>query len=128
MKTFLICVILTVTIGVATAIVCRPNVCDTVRCGNPRTQEDCEPGKVFVPNGGFCGCCNSCVTPLQEGDLCANRFRGSPPTAVCASPLICKSFDKSPPRCIDPYASPPFVPQSDECEATANSYANAYAN
>uniref|UniRef100_T1KVQ4 IGFBP N-terminal domain-containing protein n=1 Tax=Tetranychus urticae TaxID=32264 RepID=T1KVQ4_TETUR len=124
MKTFLICVILTVTIGKSIAIVCTPDICIRTSCTGPKTETDCDDGKVFVANGGFCGCCNSCVTPLKEGDLCANLFRGSPPTSMCTPPLVCKSFDSSPPRCTNPHASPPFVPISENCGAAANAHAN----
>ncbi|KAK0067609.1 nidogen-2 [Biomphalaria pfeifferi] len=47
------------------AIVCTPDMCATVRCAAV-TAENCDGA--IVKNGGFCGCCDSCIKALNPGD------------------------------------------------------------
>lgn len=54
---------LAVAVGVSNAIVCLPNMCQMVRCAAV-TAENCNG--VVKTNGGFCGCCDSCITELGK--------------------------------------------------------------
>ena len=47
---------------VAEAIVCPPNFCNDMTC----EELSCEKGQVLKEKGGFCGCCNKCVTVLGK--------------------------------------------------------------
>ncbi|KAH3751800.1 uncharacterized protein LOC127847948 isoform X2 [Dreissena polymorpha] len=77
-------------------IVCPPNICDTVDCASV-TNDNCNG--MVKQNGGFCGCCDSCITQLAEGDSCRATFLlGVPATSECASGLQCdfKTFTCKP--------------------------------
>jgi hypothetical protein len=52
---------LSVLVAAAHAIVCPPNACQMVRCAAV-TAESC--GGTIKTNGGFCGCCDACITEL----------------------------------------------------------------
>nr|CAH7762059.1 unnamed protein product [Callosobruchus chinensis] len=69
------------------AIACTPNICDTVRCA----AAVCTENQVLVKNGGMCGCCDLCVTTLDEGENCSALLfvGGGPPTVKCADGLQC---------------------------------------
>ncbi|XP_071100899.1 saxiphilin-like [Haliotis cracherodii] len=69
----------------AEAIVCAPDMCKGVDCPD---VTGCN-GKVKA-NGGFCGCCDSCVNLLGENDKCSFSFLlGVPSSAECGVGLHC---------------------------------------
>ncbi|KAK7092289.1 uncharacterized protein [Littorina saxatilis] len=81
-------VIVSLAFACANAIVCTKDVCQLVRCAAV-TAENCVGGSI-VANGGFCGCCDSCVQSLGAGDQCfSSLLLGVPSTAKCASGLYC---------------------------------------
>lgn len=41
---------------------CPTNACFTVRCGQPT----CKENEVYVPKGGYCGCCDACYKYLSK--------------------------------------------------------------
>uniref|UniRef100_K1PPM6 Uncharacterized protein n=1 Tax=Magallana gigas TaxID=29159 RepID=K1PPM6_MAGGI len=85
MKVFLF--FLSAVCGSQAFIVCPPDACATVRCAAV-TAENCDG--VVKQNGGFCGCCDSCVSYLAEGESClATLFLGMPSTADCGPGLHC---------------------------------------
>lgn len=85
MKVFLF--FLSAVCGIQAFIVCPPDACATVRCAAV-TAENCDG--VVKQNGGFCGCCDSCVSYLAEGESClATLFLGMPSTADCGPGLHC---------------------------------------
>ena len=47
----------------ACAIVCTPDICQTVRC-SAVTNGNCNG--MVKPNGGVCGCCDTCITELGK--------------------------------------------------------------
>ncbi|XP_053202142.1 uncharacterized protein LOC128387030 [Panonychus citri] len=112
MKIVLCCLILIISIVANDAIVCTPSYCATVLC-KQIGPNDCDPGSVYKPNGGFCGCCPVCIEQLGEGQSCGPSLMirgGPPPTSECRSPLVCKSFSPNEPRkCTYPYQSPPII-------------------
>ncbi|CAL1541712.1 unnamed protein product [Lymnaea stagnalis] len=74
--------------SVTEAIVCLPNACDTVRCAAV-TSENCN-GKI-VSRGGFCGCCDSCVTELGANESCMTTLLlGVPATTSCQDGYFCE--------------------------------------
>lgn len=75
-------------------IECPPNACAVVDCA----QVDASSCNGLVkPNGGWCGCCDICVTQLAEGDSCFHMFLlGVPSTVECAQGLVC---DKNTMKC-----------------------------
>ncbi|XP_060563427.1 uncharacterized protein LOC132722861 [Ruditapes philippinarum] len=80
---------LSVLVAAAHAIVCPPNACQMVRCAAV-TAESC--GGTIKTNGGFCGCCDACITELAEGEKCMSTlFLGVPSTTQCADGLFCDS-------------------------------------
>eukprot|EP00745_Piridium_sociabile_P007692 TRINITY_DN15138_c0_g1_i1.p1 TRINITY_DN15138_c0_g1~~TRINITY_DN15138_c0_g1_i1.p1 ORF type:complete len:232 (-),score=35.17 TRINITY_DN15138_c0_g1_i1:292-987(-) len=81
-------VLLSVAVACASAIVCMPDTCSRVRCAAV-TAESCVGGTI-KRNGGFCGCCDLCVTQLAEGDRCISYMPvGVPATTECQEGLIC---------------------------------------
>ncbi|WAR09970.1 hypothetical protein MAR_035046 [Mya arenaria] len=54
----------------AYAIVCPPNICDTMDCA---AMDSCNG--LVKKNGGFCGCCDSCITQLGRCVFCKARIR-----------------------------------------------------
>lgn len=69
----------------ASAIVCPPNACATVRCPYV-TAASCKG----IVSSGWCGCCNTCLKELMEGDLCMDQFLlGVPPTSQCTTGTHC---------------------------------------
>ncbi|CAH1976042.1 unnamed protein product [Acanthoscelides obtectus] len=68
-------------------LVCTRRICDTVRCA----KQKCTAKQVLVKKGGFCGCCDLCVTILKKGQKCPNLHivGGGPPTVRCAKGLRC---------------------------------------
>ncbi|XP_052813858.1 uncharacterized protein LOC128240908 [Mya arenaria] len=69
----------------AYAIVCPPNICDTMDCA---AMDSCNG--LVKKNGGFCGCCDSCITQLVEGDACSTfLLLGVPSTESCGDGLYC---------------------------------------
>ncbi|XP_041372338.1 uncharacterized protein LOC121385645 [Gigantopelta aegis] len=82
---FLQLVAISVVCSLAHAIVCPPNVCSMVDC---MSVTNCN-GRV-VSGGGYCGCCDTCVTELAEGERCGSMFLlGVPSHVACESHLIC---------------------------------------
>lgn len=76
-----------VAIAAANAIVCTPEICQAVRCAAV-TADNCN-GMVKT-NGGFCGCCDACISELAEGEHCMSTFLlGVPPSTQCADGLYC---------------------------------------
>lgn len=72
---------------VSEAIQCLPNACATVRCAAV-TEDTCNG--LFVPKGGFCGCCDSCKEVLIEGAYCGSGFLlGFPSKSQCGDGLEC---------------------------------------
>lgn len=81
-------VLLSLAVACASAIVCLPDTCSTVRCAAV-TEETCVGGTI-KRNGGYCGCCDLCVTMLAEGDRCfSSMLLGVPPSSQCREGLIC---------------------------------------
>ncbi|KAF8782895.1 hypothetical protein HNY73_013128 [Argiope bruennichi] len=73
-------------IATVNAIVCTKETCSLVRC----MQANCTGDQVLVPKGGFCGCCDACITFLKEGEECPIPLRGgTPPTRRCGEGLEC---------------------------------------
>jgi len=75
-------------VAAAQAIVCPPNACASVNCATV-TEANCL-GEV-VQGGGFCGCCDSCVSVIAEGEKCLPNLGllGVPPTSKCGAGLHC---------------------------------------
>ncbi|GBO19049.1 hypothetical protein AVEN_193684-1 [Araneus ventricosus] len=83
---FKIVLLISAAIAIANAIVCTDDVCSRVRC----MQAICTGKEVFVPKGGYCGCCDACVTYLSEGEECPVPVKGGgPPTRQCSEGLEC---------------------------------------
>lgn len=81
-------VLLSLAVACTNAIVCMPDMCQTVRCAAV-TAENCVGGNI-VPNGGFCGCCDACVIQLAEGDKCfGDLLMGVPSHSHCGDGLYC---------------------------------------
>ncbi|CAL1275925.1 unnamed protein product [Larinioides sclopetarius] len=81
-----ILLLISTAITIANAIACTSDICSRVRC----MQANCTGRAVLVPNGGYCGCCDACVTYLNEGEECPIPLRGgSPPTRKCSDGLEC---------------------------------------
>ncbi|KAL4228463.1 Nidogen-2 [Mactra antiquata] len=73
--------------GAHALYVCPHNVCDTVDCA---AVDNCN-GRVSQ-GGGWCGCCDVCMTQLGEGELCMSTFLlGVPSTSECGQGLHCDS-------------------------------------
>ncbi|KAH9514244.1 hypothetical protein Btru_028492 [Bulinus truncatus] len=71
------------------SLACTGNICQLVDC-MPITADSCA-GK-FVPNGGFCGCCDACLTILNPGDVCWSILTaGAPSTVTCPDHYHCDS-------------------------------------
>ncbi|XP_023225611.1 uncharacterized protein LOC111626467 [Centruroides sculpturatus] len=69
------------------AIVCPPNICDSMECED---MSDCQNKNGRVKkNGGFCGCCDLCVIQLYKGADCPIPIKGVPPTSECTTGLHC---------------------------------------
>uniref|UniRef100_A0A4Q8K5Q2 U11-Hexatoxin-Hc1a_1 n=1 Tax=Hadronyche cerberea TaxID=1107879 RepID=A0A4Q8K5Q2_HADCE len=82
LRVFLIAFLVTL----AQSIVCLKDSCNNVTC----QPTCCQRNQILVKNGGFCGCCDLCVTQLGEGEMCPIRLEGgTPPTSSCAAGLIC---------------------------------------
>ena len=47
----------------ASAIVCTPEICEASECEEV-TEANCDG--LVKANGGFCGCCDACVTELGK--------------------------------------------------------------
>ncbi|XP_045209457.2 thyroglobulin-like [Mercenaria mercenaria] len=66
-------------------IQCPHNACDAIDCA---PMDDCN-GRVNE-KGGWCGCCDICLTQLAEGDNCmGTMLLGVPSTVECAGGLEC---------------------------------------
>nr|KAG5691956.1 hypothetical protein BaRGS_011347 [Batillaria attramentaria] len=82
-------VVLALTSPLASAIVCLPEMCESV------TQHllDCKGG--IIKNGGFCGCTDVCAkVKLMEGEICqAEHMFGMIPQGTCDSGLHCQKQD-----------------------------------
>ncbi|KAJ6220460.1 hypothetical protein RDWZM_006272 [Blomia tropicalis] len=94
-RNILILAIALVMVSATMAFVCPPNICDMIRCDETVEinclQRDTNLYK-FEPEGGFCGCCPTCVRLLQENESCfAMTIRGAPRTVECAEGLHCDS-------------------------------------
>ncbi|KAH3699284.1 equistatin-like [Dreissena polymorpha] len=71
--------------GARAMILCPQNACHTVRCAS---VQNCE-GRVNQ-GGGWCGCCDICMTQLAEGDNCLSTLLlGVPATTECGAGLQC---------------------------------------
>jgi len=81
-------IILSLAAACTAAMVCPQDICMRVRCAGV-TAENCVGGSI-VKSGGYCGCCDSCVQSLAEGDACVSMvFLGVAPSAQCATGLTC---------------------------------------
>jgi len=81
-------VLIALTLTAAQAFVCPPDFCSRVRCAAV-TAESCVGGSI-VRNGGTCGCCDTCVQQLGEGESCVSSvLLGVAPSATCATGLTC---------------------------------------
>jgi len=91
-------------VSCAQAIVCPQDICDTMDCATSVQEADCATsGGSFRANGGFCGCCPTCVAALAEGDSCFSSFLlGVPSNAECAKGLMC---DRITMKCVQLVAS-----------------------
>ncbi|CAH1976047.1 unnamed protein product [Acanthoscelides obtectus] len=69
------------------AVACTQSICKLFKC----TQPKCISKQVLVKKGGFCGCCDLCVTILKEGDNCLAQIfsGGTPATERCGDGLQC---------------------------------------
>lgn len=66
-------------------IQCPQNACDVTDCA---PMDNCN-GRVNV-KGGWCGCCDVCMTQLVEGENCMSTLLlGIPSTTECADGLEC---------------------------------------
>ncbi|XP_060589673.1 thyroglobulin-like [Ruditapes philippinarum] len=66
-------------------IQCPHNACDALDCP---VMDDCN-GRVNA-NGGWCGCCDACITQIAEGENCmSTMLLGVPSTTECADGLTC---------------------------------------
>nr|XP_054920127.1 uncharacterized protein LOC129381367 isoform X1 [Dermacentor andersoni] len=71
----------------AAGSLCTPNFCSNVTC-KPIEASECN-GKV-EPNASDCGCCEQCIVPLDEGDLCLSFVKfGSRKWPDCKQGLKC---------------------------------------
>ena len=55
----------------ASAIVCPPNACQLVRCAAV-TASTCNG--IIAQNGGYCGCCDACLTELSKNLYFEHKF------------------------------------------------------
>lgn len=84
-------------------IVCPQDICNTLDCASVLEDDCAAQGGSYKANGGYCGCCPTCVAALAEGDSCFSSFLlGVPATAECAKGLVC---DKNTMKCAAPAAS-----------------------
>ncbi|XP_033733029.1 uncharacterized protein LOC117322303 [Pecten maximus] len=112
MLKFLIC--FSLSLVVSEAIQCLPNQCAMVRCAAV-TQDTCNG--VIVPNGGFCGCCDSCKEMLIEGAYCGSTFLlGMPSNSQCGDGLHCDTHTM---RCVSKTAR---ETQTGPCAAAHQQY------
>ncbi|KAK7092288.1 hypothetical protein V1264_008060 [Littorina saxatilis] len=66
---------------------CSPDICFRVLCAAV-TPDSCT-GTV-VKHGGFCGCCDACVTGLKLGETCLSvLLLGAPNSGACGPDLYC---------------------------------------
>ncbi|WAR04196.1 SAX-like protein [Mya arenaria] len=71
--------------GSMAVIPCPENACALMKCA---AVADCV-GRVNE-NGGWCGCCDICMTQLVEGQVCMQTFLlGVPATSECGEGLEC---------------------------------------
>ncbi|XP_071958121.1 saxiphilin-like [Antedon mediterranea] len=82
MKLFLS--VLICAVAASSAIYCGPEACKDFEC---EPVEECD-GRL-EPNGGYCGCCETCVVQLGEGEVCPPLLFGAPLYTECASGLYC---------------------------------------
>ncbi|XP_033117380.1 equistatin-like [Anneissia japonica] len=82
---FLLSIFVCAPVFVTCFSLCPPIVCDTYMC---KLIEHCD-GRI-APKGGYCGCCDSCVKQLEEGDLCPSLpLLGAPIQSECGEGLYC---------------------------------------
>jgi len=61
----LLLTLLAVCVCTASALVCSPQACDSIRCVE-LNQENCvSQNAVLKPKATFCGCCPACITQLS---------------------------------------------------------------
>ena len=98
---------------------CMPDACDKLHC---LAASPCN-GK-FVKGGGYCGCCDSCVSLLGEGASCISMLLlGAPSTAECQPGLYC---DRKTYKCARATAAAaPAVPP---CHAEMMTYLQGQQN
>ena len=109
MNTILILILIAaslVAIGPCQGLECTADTCSMVRCKNvSRRQCRRRKNRIFVKNGGFCGCCNACRVLIREypffckfycnfaitgkGQSCPPPLSGVPPTSQCVRGSQC---------------------------------------
>uniref|UniRef100_T1IZE7 Thyroglobulin type-1 domain-containing protein n=1 Tax=Strigamia maritima TaxID=126957 RepID=T1IZE7_STRMM len=68
------------------AFVCPPNYCDQINCNNVGS---CQNGYI-KQRSSTCGCCDTCIKYLDEGDSCWNHFLlGVPLKTDCKTGYYC---------------------------------------
>ncbi|GIY75193.1 uncharacterized protein CEXT_635601 [Caerostris extrusa] len=81
--------LLLIGVSVASAIVCAPNFCNSVRC----RDVSCASNEIRTEHGTFCGCCPACLRVIKKGDSCYQPplIGGGPPRITCDKGLHCDS-------------------------------------
>lgn len=60
-------------------IVCPKNICQTTQC----KEVHCQENEVFVKNGGFCACCDTCYKILGKYVNIFYVYSNSVKTSIC---------------------------------------------
>ncbi|KAF8782881.1 hypothetical protein HNY73_013115 [Argiope bruennichi] len=85
-------ILLIISVGIAYAVVCAPNYCDSVKC----KPKNCKHNQVYKNNGSLCGCCPVCIDILQKGESCKELFMlQSSPMVRCAKGLRCHAESRT---------------------------------
>jgi len=80
--------VLPLLVAAATAIICPTNICKNVSCPN---LDSCEGGYLKA-SGSFCGCCDVCVSYIDEGKPCWDHVMlGMPLMHECRPGLYCST-------------------------------------
>ena len=88
--------------------ICSTITCRTIRCPTIDKSKCVAYGGVYLPNGGYCGCCPTCPRRLYIGDNCAaTRNPGAIPlTSVCGPGSLCDySTNKCAPIFFNPWSN-----------------------
>ncbi|BFZ22457.1 hypothetical protein BsWGS_25496 [Bradybaena similaris] len=65
---------------------CDMDICERVDC---RVILESECKDVFIPKGGYCGCCDACYKAIDPGQPCQPLAISNPQTAVCKKGYYC---------------------------------------